>query len=128
MMILVDAQCLIWYVDQDQYLSAPARGAISDPNNELVLSAATIWEIGIKVGLGKLKLSSAYRDWMLRAMSDLDLRVLPITIDYSAAQASLPWHHRDPFDRLLVAQSLTDQLPIVSADTQLDHYGITRIW
>src|SRR5207244_2414360 len=80
--------------------------ALQDPANELLVSAATVWEIAIKVGLGKLTLSSSFRDWMNRAITDLSLSILPVTVDYAGAQAALPWHHRDPFDRLLIAQAL----------------------
>jgi PIN domain nuclease of toxin-antitoxin system len=125
---LIDAQALIWYVDQDHLLTWPARAAISDPANELVLSAGTIWEIGIKVGLGKLSLSLPYRLWMDTAIADLDLELLPITVEYADVQAGLPGHHRDPFDRLLAAQALKDGLPLISADAIFDQYGVRRIW
>jgi PIN domain nuclease of toxin-antitoxin system len=125
---LVDSQCLIWYVDQDHLLTPNAHAAISDPASDLLLSAATIWEIGIKVGLGKLSLSLPYRWWMNKVISDLGLAVLPITVEYAEAQANLPAHHRDPFDRLLAAQALTDGLLVISADAIFDQYGIQRIW
>lgn len=125
---LIDSQSLIWYVDQDHLLTAAAHAAITDPANDLVLSAATIWEIGIKVGLNKLSLSLPYRQWMDEAIADLGLAVLPITVEYADVQAGLPTHHRDPFDRLLVAQALTDGIPLVSADAIFDQYGVHRIW
>lgn len=125
---LIDAQALIWYVDQDHLLTWSARAAISDPANELVLSVGTIWEIGIKVGLGKLSLSLPYRRWMDTAIADLDLELLPITVEYADVQAGLPGHHRDPFDRLLAAQALKDGLPLISADAIFDQYGVRRIW
>jgi PIN domain nuclease of toxin-antitoxin system len=93
-----------------------------------VLSAGTIWEIGIKVGLGKLSLSLPYRLWMDTAIADLDLELLPITVEYADVQAGLPGHHRDPFDRLLAAQALKDGLPLISADAIFDQYGVRRIW
>ena len=125
---LIDSQSLIWYVDQDHLLSRTAHAAITDPNNVLLLSAATIWEIAIKVGLNKLSLSMAYRPWMNKAIADLGLSVLPITVEYADVQAGLPPHHRDPFDRLLVAQALFENVPIISADAILDQYGVTRVW
>jgi len=128
MRLLIDAHALIWYVDQDYLLSPNARAAITDPTNDLFLSAGTIWEIAIKVGLGKLTLSQPYRQWINKAMADLSLVVLPITIDHAEIQAGLPHHHRDPFDRLLVAQSQVESMPVVSADAQFDSYGITRVW
>jgi PIN domain nuclease of toxin-antitoxin system len=80
MRLLLDSQAVIWYVDQDHLLSTTAHSAITDPNNDLLVSAATIWEIAIKVGLGKLTLSLPYRQWMNQAVTDLDLTILPVTI------------------------------------------------
>lgn len=128
MTLLLDSHALLWYVDQDHLLSRPAHAAITDPANDLLVSAATIWEISIKVGLGKLSLSAPFQVWVARAMADLSANLLPITVEYAATQAALPHHHRDPFDRMLAAQSITSQLPVVSGDAILDLYGVTRIW
>jgi PIN domain nuclease of toxin-antitoxin system len=128
MRLLIDTQAVIWYVDQDQQLSTAAHTAISDPANDLLLSAASVWEIGIKVGLGKLALSLPYRQWMTKAIADLGLVVLPITVEYADVQAGLPRHHGDPFDRLIVAQAVVEGVPIVSSETQFDAYGVTRLW
>src|SRR6516162_1174721 len=105
MRVLMDAHALIWYVDQDHLLSPKAHAAITDPANDLLLSAGSIWEIAIKVGLKKLTLSQQFRPWMEKAMADIGVVVLPITGEHCDVQAGLPNHHRDPFDRLLVAQS-----------------------
>ena len=99
-----------------------------DPANALLVGAGTIWEISIKVGLKKLTLSMPYRQWISKAIADLGLTLLPITVEYADVQAGLPPHHGDPFDRLLVAQALVENLPIVSADAILDQYGVKRIW
>jgi len=90
MRYLVDSQSLIWYVDQDQYLSPAAHATITDSSNGLVISAASIWEIAIKVGLGKLALSMPYRVWMKSAINDLGLDVIPITVESAHVQAGLP--------------------------------------
>jgi PIN domain nuclease of toxin-antitoxin system len=103
MRLLIDTHALIWYVDQDQLLTPIAHAAITDPANELLVSAATVWELGIKTGQKKLKLSLPYRDWMTKAIADLGLTLLPITVDYADRQANLPVHHKDPFDRLIIA-------------------------
>jgi PIN domain nuclease of toxin-antitoxin system len=128
MRLLIDTQAVIWYVDQDQLLSTAAHTAITAPANDLLLSAASVWEIGIKVGLGKLALSLPYRQWMSKAIADLGLAILPITVECTDVQAGLPRHHGDPFDRLIVAQSIVEGVPLVSSDPQLDAYGITRLW
>ena len=128
MRLLLDSHALIWYVDQDHLLSPAAHAAITDPSNDLLLSAVSIWEVSIKVGLGKLLLSLPFRQWMSQAMADLGVAVLPITVEYADVQAGLPYHHRDPFDRLLVAQAQVETLSLVSNDRVFDQYGISRLW
>ena len=128
MRLLIDSHALIWYVDQHHQLSSASHAAMSDSSNELLLSAGSIWEIAIKIALGKLVLTQPYLAWMSQALSDLGITVLPITVEYADTQASLPRHHNDPFDRLMVAQALVERLSIVSADTRMDAYGITRVW
>jgi PIN domain nuclease of toxin-antitoxin system len=126
--LLLDTHALVWYVDQDHLLSAAARTAMSDPANDLLLSAASIWEIAIKVALNKLSLAMPYRQWIDQAMADLGVAVLPITAEYADVQTRLTFHHRDPFDRLLVAQAQVENVPLVSADPVFEQYGIQRLW
>ncbi len=128
MKVLLDSHTLIWAVDDPTRLSSVATTALQDPNNELVISAATIWEIAIKVGLKKLTLSGPFHVWMTKAVADLSAAILPITIDYADGQTRLPHHHRDPFDRMLIAQSLAEGISLVSADPVFDQYGISRLW
>src|SRR5207253_665181 len=99
---------LIWGMDDPSMLSGPAAIALKDPGNDLLLSSATLWELAIKVGTRKLRLSLPYRQWMEKAIIDLDLAILPITIDYSEHLIALPTHHKDPFDRLIIAQALAE--------------------
>jgi len=126
--LLLDAHALLWAVDDPAHLGAQAATALQDSTNDLLLSAATIWEIAIKVGIGKLSLSMPYQPWMSQAISDLGVVVLPITVAYASAQAALPLHHRDPFDRMLVAQAQVENLTLVSSDVDFDRYGVGRIW
>jgi PIN domain nuclease of toxin-antitoxin system len=114
--------------DQPTRLGTQAIAALEDPANELLLSAATIWEISIKVGLKKLDLSLPFRLWIDQAIADLNMSVLPITTEYADAQIQLPSHHRDPFDRLIVAQAMVEKIPVVSSDAMLEKYGVKRIW
>lgn len=128
MRLLLDTHILIWAVERPSQLSQLAREVLEDPANDLMVSAATVWEIAIKIGLTKLTLSLSYRQWMNQALSDLNATILPITVEYAAVQASLPNHHRDPFDRLLVAQAQVEAIPLISSDTIFDQYGISRLW
>lgn len=128
MRLLLDSHALIWIQDDTSQLSTAASVVLSDPSNDRLISAATLWEIAIKVGKSRLPLSKPYRLWMETAIADLHLTVLPITLDHAERQSVLPGHHRDPFDRLLVAQALVESIPIVGSDTQFDANGVTRIW
>lgn len=122
--LLVDTHALLWWLTDDPALSPPAREAIADPANEPLVSAASVWEIAIKRSLGKLS-----------APDDLPERIagegfawLPVSPVHAWQVRDLPPHHRDPFDRLLVAQALTDRLPIVTADAHLHDYGVEVRW
>lgn len=128
MNLLLDAHTLIWAVDNPAKLGRQAAEALEAAENDLLLSAGTIWEIAIKVGLKKLAISQSFRQWMTQAIADLGLKVLPITVEAADAQIALPNHHRDPFDRLLVAQVRTESIVLVSADSVFDQYGVQRIW
>lgn len=128
MRLLLDTHAVLWYVDQEHLLSRASHAAISDPANDLLLSAGSIWELAIKVGIGKLTLSSPYRQWITQALTDLRASLLPINVEHADVQVTLPKHHGDPFDRLLIAQATVEGIPIVSGDSIFDQYGITRIW
>ena len=128
MRYLVDAHTLLWSQDDITRLPEPATTALTNPADDRLLSIATIWEIGIKVALGKLPLSKPFRTWMDTAISDLAMTPLPITLDHVEQLTQLPFHHRDPFDRLIIAQAIVEDIPLISSDTQFDAYGIHRIW
>lgn len=128
MRLLLDAHTVIWAVDDPERLGTQAAIVLRDPNYELLVSAGTIWELAIKVGLGKLTLSLPYREWMTKAIADLGTSVLPITVEYADAQARLANLHRDPFDRILVAQAQVEGVPVVSNDAVFDDYGTKRLW
>lgn len=128
MRLVLDTHVLIWAVDDPTRLTAPVVAAIQNPSNELLLSAATIWEVAIKVGLGKLSLSSPYLSWMEQAILTLDIVLLPITVSVADVQSRLPPHHGDPFDRLVAAECLAGGLSLLSKDAIFDAYGVTRVW
>jgi PIN domain nuclease of toxin-antitoxin system len=128
MNVLVDTHALLWFVDGHPNLSTTADATLSDPANEILFGAGSIWEIAIKAGLGKLTLSQTYEAFIKKAIDDTGLTILPIKVEHGAVLINLPQHHRDPFDRLLVAQAIVEQIPIISADPALDAYPITRLW
>ena len=128
MRLLLDTHTLYWSADDPSKLSPAASMAIQEAANDRFLSVATIWELAIKFGQGKIRLSLPFRQWMERAILDVKLVILPITIEYAERQATLPPHHKDPFDRLLVAQARVEGIPIVSGDTAFDAYGVSRLW
>jgi PIN domain nuclease of toxin-antitoxin system len=125
--LLLDTHTLIWAVDRPSLLGASARSALEDVEHTLMLSAATLWETSIKVGLQKLTLSLPYREWMSQAIADLGIQILPITVAIADGQLRLPYHHRDPFDRWLAAQALTASLRLVSNDPIFDTCGVDRL-
>ncbi len=128
MRLPLDSHTVIWAADDPTQLSVLAQQLIQDPSPDRLISSATIWEMAIKFGLNKLPLSLPYRQWMDKAIADLGLIALPITLDHAERHAGLPWHHRDPFDRLLAAQALVEGIPLISADKSFDPYGVTRLW
>ncbi|MDQ3565578.1 MAG: type II toxin-antitoxin system VapC family toxin [Pseudomonadota bacterium] len=128
MRILLDTHAFLWLVTDDPKVSAPAKVVFLENDNELLLSAVTGFEIAVKYSLGKLGLKEPPKQFISKRIQANALIPLAITIEHTVLLADLPFHHRDPFDRLLVAQALSDSLPILSADTLLSAYGIERIW
>ncbi len=128
MKVLLDTHSLYWFISDDPQLSLKARTAISDPNNDVLFSPASYWEMAIKISLGKWQLNRPYEEFLDVALNQYGFVVLPIHPAHTARLIGLPFHHKDPFDRLLVAQSLAEQIPVVSSDDQFDAYGVTRIW
>ena len=128
MTVLIDTHTLYWFIEDDPQLSPKARTVVSDPTNEVLFSPASYWEMAIKISLGKWRLNRPYEDFLDIARNQYGFVVLPIQTTHTAQLIGLPFHHNDPFDRLLLAQALVEQIPIVSSDEQLDAYGVTRIW
>ena len=128
MRVLLDTRTLIWAVDDPTRLTQAAVVTLQDPTNELLVSAATVWEVAIKVSRKKLDLGAPYRGYIHMHMLRNNFELLPITDEHMAGLIDMPFHHKDPFDRMLIAQAGYENIPIVSADAQFDAYGITRIW
>lgn len=128
MNLLLDTHALLWFLADDPGLSATAKALIQDPANRILVSVASCWEIAIKVGLKKLDLGEPATTFLPRELATNGFDLLGIELIHATSVESLPPHHKNPFDRLLVAQSLIEKLPVVSVDAQLDAYGITRLW
>lgn len=128
MRFLLDTHAFLWFVLNDPRLSQETLKLISDPKNDLLISPASYWEIAIKVSLGKYEIPGSFQSWMEHQILTNNFEILPIRIAHTAKVATLSFHHRDPFDRLLVAQALSEQIPIISADGKLDLYSVERRW
>jgi PIN domain nuclease of toxin-antitoxin system len=128
MKLLLDTHAFLWFVQNDRQLSATARALIVDPTNEVLISPANYWELAIKVGLGKYTLQVPIEQFLDTGIDGNDFTILPILPSHVAVLTTLPFHHRDPFDRLLVAQAIVEAIPLVSCDANLDPYAITRLW
>lgn len=128
MNLLLDTHTFLWFIAGSENLSPKARKLIEDDANRVFLSAASLWEIAIKVSLGKLALSEPFETLIPAQLEMNSIEMLGISVSHTSQVASLPFHHRDPFDRLLVAQALTEEIPIVSADEALDTHGVARLW
>lgn len=128
MKLLLDTHTLLWILTADKKLSKKARRLYTSENNDIFLSVASIWKIAIKVSIGKLNLSNPLKEFITIHIKGNDIRVLAIEPADIYPIESLPFHNRDPFDRLIIAQSMTRNYPILSADSDFDAYPIKRIW
>lgn len=128
MNFLLDTHSFLWAVWDDPKLSRAAKALILNPDTEIYLSLASVWEIAIKVGIGKLSLARPVEAFIPLHLAGLGIDLLHPTLEDVLRVASLPLHHREPFDRLLISQSLTQGMPMISADSNIDAYGVQRIW
>jgi PIN domain nuclease of toxin-antitoxin system len=126
--VLLDTHALLWFVLGDARISHRARQLVLDPDNTIWVSPATYWEIAIKVSLGKFLLQEPYEVFMQRGIDGNGFKILPILPRHTAVLTTLPYHHRDPFDRLLVAQAITEDMSLISRDESLDAYPVRRLW
>ena len=124
MKLLLDTHIFIWWADQPEKLSPAALSALEDEANELLLSVASVWEMQIKIQLGKLKLNLPLKEIVKNQQETNDLTVSPVALTHVLALDALPFHHKDPFDRLLIAQSIAEGLTIVTVDSQFSAYSV----
>ena len=126
MAVLLDTQAFLWWVADDPRLSKHAARAIAA--TECLLSVASCWEMAIKASLGKLTLPGAVDRFVQEQLEVNGFNLIAISLEHVSGVAGLPFHHRDPFDRLLAAQALAEELSVVSADPVFRRYGVTRVW
>lgn len=124
MKILLDTHTFLWFINDSPELSGSAADLL-ESDVDLLLSTASLWEIAIKVSLNKLTLPDSYEQFIPQQITLNNIEILTITFEHLTIVSRLPFHHRDPFDRLLIAQSMSENLQIVSTDTQFDRYGIS---
>ena len=128
---LLDTHAFLWFVSGASELSHTARNLIENDHHEIYLSIASVWEISIKVAIGKLQIRGAY-ETVIDDITDNEIRLLPLNFLHTVCQTKLPFHHRDPFDRILVSQAIVEHLDFISGDQIFDLYlaeqSVTRIW
>jgi PIN domain nuclease of toxin-antitoxin system len=128
MKLLLDTHALIWFISGDNRLGEQAREAFLNSDNKLYFSKASLWEMTIKISLGKLVLSENWLAAIEKEMISNGIQWLEIEIDHCKTLADLPFHHRDPFDRLLISQAISETMAIISIDSQFSHYPLDIIW
>lgn len=127
MRALIDTHTFLWHIEGSPKLSAQAREVIDSSVNTLFLSVASLWEIAIKLGLNKLSLGNPFSE-LEGLLTELEIELLPISFGDTNQYLALPLHHRYSFDRMLIAQAITNSLVIVSADVAFDAYKVRRVW
>lgn len=128
MQLLLDTHSFLWFIAGSPELSATAKSLIEDDDNNSLLSVASVWEIAIKLSLGKLTLEKPFEDLIPQQIVENAITLLNISIPHTVIVTTLPFHHRDPFDRLLIAQAKVEKIPIVSRDEVFDIYDVERLW
>jgi PIN domain nuclease of toxin-antitoxin system len=127
--LLLDTHTFLWFIEGNPQLNGPARQLIEDIGNERLLSIASLWEMSIKASLGKLKLKLTFSDVVRDHVGGNAMKLLHISPEHLDIVRSLPFHHKDPFDRLIIAQSRTENIPVLSRDEVFDECaGMQRIW
>jgi PIN domain nuclease of toxin-antitoxin system len=128
MRVLLDTHALLWWIQDDDRLSAAARTAISSAGNRVFVSAASMWEIVTKAKLGRLRLHEPIHHFVSTQFEANEFEALPITVRHTFELEKLPDLHRDPFDRMLIAQAIAEDMPLVSGDRAVQVYPVGTIW
>lgn len=128
MKLLLDTHVFIWLDDDYTKLSSPVRDALAEPKNTIYLSLVSIWEMQIKTQLGKLKFSLPLKDKISEQVNENQLQILTISDRHIYELENLPHNHRDPFDRLLIAQARIEKMTLITHDSQIKKYSVTTLW
>ena len=128
MRVLLDTHCFLWFLTDDSRLSRSALRILQDSNNDVVLSMASLWEIAIKSSLKKLDLAKPFGEIFPQEMVNNDIGLLPILLKHLSTLTTLPFHHRDPFDRLIISQAITEEVPVLGRDSSFDSYPVQVLW
>ncbi len=131
MRCLIDTHAFLWFVEDAKELSRTAKNLIEDDENDIFISIASLWEISIKTALGKLRIAGEY-ETVIKDLTDNSIEILPINFSHTVEQNRLPFHHKDPFDRIIVSQAIIESMNFISADDVFDEYlkgeSVKKIW
>lgn len=128
MNLLLDSHAFIWMHEEPKKLSTTAANEIISPANEIFLSVASVWEIQIKIKLGKFSFSDTLENVITQQRQENNIKILPVVLSHALYLENLPLNHKDPFDRLLVSQAMVENMHIVSADKQFSAYEVDVLW
>ncbi len=128
MRVMLDTSSFLWFISGSSRLSGKARKLIENFDNELVLSAASLWEMAIKVSIGKLEMFRQFDKFIPEKLEENEIQILNVEIVHLSEMVKLPFYHRDPFDRLIIAQSIYESLPLIACDSVFKEYQIDIIW
>lgn len=128
MRALLDTHALLWFLGGERDLSPRARALIEDADNLITVSIASLWEIAIKMGAGKLDVGRSFAEFVELRLNQTAFELLGVETSHLISLSELPRHHRDPFDRLLIAQAISEGVPVIGTDSAFDAYPVRRVW
>ena len=127
MKVLLDTHTMIWFFEGSGEISQSARNAIENDDNTCFISIASIWEVAIKLSIQKLQMNIPY-DRLSSLIRENSFELIPVRFEHTKELITMPFHHKDPFDRLIIAQSIIEKMPVVSRDNSFKHYHVDQIW
>lgn len=128
MRYLLDTHSFLWFIAGDEQMSEKARDLIEDVENDICLSVGSLWEMSIKISLGKLTISGPFAEIIPRQIEQNSIDLMPIAMQDMSRLVDLPFHHRDPFDRLIIVQAITRNVPVIGNDAEFSNYPVDLVW